>query len=272
MRRKSRLLPSHGVPRSTADAGAAASASPRMWTASSASAAVTMRGGARRSTSSPMALTSRPRSRAAAMTSPALTPLRQHAEQEAAAAHPGHPAAGLEPLQPGPEVGRRPGAERASRPPAPSSRSTARATAQPRGLPPKVLPWLPAERWAPTSSLASSAPMGKPAPSALADERRSGRDALPLVRPHLAGAPQAGLHLVEAEERAGPGGELAGRLQVAGGRLDHAGLALDGLDHEGGGPCRRGPAPAPPGRRRGRAGRRAPAARSRAGTSPGRPP
>src|SRR5690606_6025491 len=56
-----------------------------------------------------------------------------------------------------------------------------------------------------------------------------------LVLEPGAGAADAGLHLVEDEQRAGGGGDGAGGLEVAGRRDDDAVLALDRLDdHHGG--------------------------------------
>ena len=50
----------------------------------------------------------------------------------------------------------------------------------------------------------------------------------------LAGAADAGLHLVEPEQRAVVAGDLAGGGEVRGGRDDHARLALDRLEDDGG--------------------------------------
>ena len=56
-----------------------------------------------------------------------------------------------------------------------------------------------------------------------------------LVREPAAGAADAGLHLVEPEQRAVVGGDPPGGREVAVGRDDDAGLALDRLEEDGGG-------------------------------------
>src|SRR6266702_1492473 len=152
--------------------GAAASAAAKRATASSASAAVRVRAGATRMTSSPMGFTRSPRSRASRATSLAATPssttpssiprprTRVTRPVLASAARPSRSRSAT-------------GSDRSSTPSA-SSRTTASATAHASGLPPKVVPWLPGVRCRPTSSVARSAPMGKPPPSALADDMRSG--------------------------------------------------------------------------------------------------
>ena len=65
------------------------------------------------------------------------------------------------------------------------------------------------------------------------DVGRDGRGEQVVGHPG-ASAPHAGLDLVDDEQGAGAPGQLAGRLQVAGGQFAHARLALDGLDDEGG--------------------------------------
>ena len=108
---------------------------------------------------------------------------------------------------------------------------TARAAAQATGLPPKVVPWLPG-----CSRVAAS-----PRRDAGAD-----RDAAAQALGHgddvgvghrsgepLAGAADAGLHLVEPEQRAVVAGDLAGGGEVVGGRDDHARLALDRFEDDG---------------------------------------
>ncbi len=53
-----------------------------------------------------------------------------------------------------------------------------------------------------------------------------------LVLEPLPGPADAGLHLVEDEERPGRGGDGTGGLEVAGRRDDDAELALDRLDDD----------------------------------------
>ena len=116
-------------------------------------------------------------------------------------------------------------------------RCTASAAAQATGLPPKVVPWLPG--WSRSPRVADG--------DAGADRDAAGqalgqRDDVGATTPGRravgepgAGAADAGLHLVEPQQRAVLVGDLAGGREVAVGRDDDAGLALDRLEHDGGG-------------------------------------
>ena len=95
---------------------------------------------------------------------------------------------------------------------------TASAAAVATGLPPNVVPWLPGCRSVPASPRAMQAPIGMPPPSPLATVTRSGVDAGRQVGEPLARAADAGLHLVDPEQRAVLGGDPAGRGQVVVGR------------------------------------------------------
>ena len=121
----------------------------------------------------------------------------------------------------------------------PSSTSTfsaMRATAQPSGLPPKVLPCSPGFSTPSTSLFESTArDRIEAAGQRLADQGQVGLDALVLLGQQLAGAAEAGLDLVEDQDDVVAGAELARGAQIAGRRDDHARLALDRLDQEGDG-------------------------------------
>ena len=126
--------------------------------------------------------------------------------------------------------------------------STASAAAQATGLPPKVVPWLPGSKNAPAAPVAMVAPIGMPPPRPLARVTMSGGSrqlALGVVGEPATGAADAGLHLVDPQQRAVLGGDPPGGGEVALGRDDHAGLALDRLEHDGRGvvgrPRRRAP-------------------------------
>ena len=150
-----------------------------------------------------MAFTSSPRARACVITSPAATPLQDDAER--ACPRPRTPAtrpAARERLEAGPEP-RRDRVASAPATPAPELRAAPPARRRRRaGCRRRCCRGCPAERCRPTSSVASSAPIGKPPPSALARRHEVGRDAVPLVRPHPPGPAHPGLDLVEAEQRA----------------------------------------------------------------------
>ena len=81
------------------------------------------------------------------------------------------------------------------------------------------------------SPSATQAPIGMPPPRPLARVTTSA-SATGRGEP-LAGAADAGLHLVEPEQRAVVAGDLAGRRRGSGGRDDHARLALDGFEDDG---------------------------------------
>ena len=113
--------------------------------------------------------------------------------------------------------------------------STARAAAQATGLPPKVVPWLPGCSRVAAAPRATVAPIGMPPPRPLARVTTSGAYAVEeLVGEPGAGAADAGLHLVEPEQRAVLVGDALGGGEVAGARDDDAGLALDRLEDDGG--------------------------------------
>ena len=103
------------------------------------------------------------------------------------------------------------------------------------GPPAKVEPWSPgantsARRWPVTS-----APIGRPPPSALAVVIASGVDPDLLVGPQRAGAAHAALDLVEDQRRAVlVAGRARGDEHLLGEHVD-AGLALDRLQQHGGG-------------------------------------
>ena len=85
----------------------------------------------------------------------------------------------------------------------------------------------------PASAVARQAPTGKPPPSALATAMMSGVDAGALIGEQVAGAADAGLHLVEDQQQAVLVAQLAQAAQEARRRHAHAALALDRLDQDG---------------------------------------
>ena len=118
---------------------------------------------------------------------------------------------------------------------------TALPTAMASGLPPKVEPWVPGVMPLAASAVARQAPSGKPPPMPLASAMMSGVDARPFIGEELAGAADAGLHLVEDEQQAVLVAERAELAQELAGDEADAALALDRLDHDrrGLGPDRR---------------------------------
>ncbi len=82
--------------------------------------------------------------------------------------------------------------------------STARAAAQPTGLPPKVEPCWPGPSSSAAGPKARQAPMRQPAAEPLGEGDHVRLDALGLVGEPVPGTPDAGLHLVEDEQRAVP--------------------------------------------------------------------
>ena len=112
--------------------------------------------------------------------------------------------------------------------------STARAAAAASGWPPKVVAWSPGSNASATSARAQQAPMGTPLPSALAIVTTSGRDAEVLEAEPLAGAPEAGLHLVDHEQQAALVAQAAHALEVLGGGRVDAALALHRLEQHRG--------------------------------------
>ena len=113
-----------------------------------------------------------------------------------------------------------------------------------------------------TSARAQHAPIGTPLPSALAMVTTSGCDAEVLEAEPLAGAAEAGLHLVDHEQEPALVAQAAHALEVLGGRGVHAALALHGLEQHRGHRAGR----APPRARRGRPTRRGGSPRAAAGT------
>ena len=116
-----------------------------------------------------------------------------------------------------------------------TSSRVAMAAAQATGLPPNVEPWPPGSQSmtsARATMPASGSPLARPLPmhmmSGSHDLRRS------LARPHPAGAPDAGLHLVDHEQDAVVVAQRPELGQPPGGRDDVAALALDRLDEDGG--------------------------------------
>ena len=113
---------------------------------------------------------------------------------------------------------------------------TASPAAQDSGLPPKVEPCCPAASSAVTSGpKVTRAPIGTPPPSPLARVIASGTTPACWQANHVAGAADPGLDLVDDEERAGLGGQLARRPEVLRVGGDDPALALDRLEDDGGG-------------------------------------
>ena len=82
--------------------------------------------------------------------------------------------------------------------------STASAAAQVTGLPPKVVPCEPGPSRSAAAPKATQAPMRQPAAEPLGQGDDVGLDALGLVGEPVPGAADAGLHLVEHQQRAVP--------------------------------------------------------------------
>ena len=195
----------------------------------SASSRVSTRGGARRTRSGVGPLRMKPRACAAATTaadsgtarvSPIRRPAPRTSVTRGSAARPSRRCA--------PRT-----AACSSRPSFSMVSMTARPAAQATGLPPKVVPWLPGSKRCPAGAEADDGADGDAAAEALRDRDEVGRGLRAVGEP-LAGASQAGLDLVEPQQRTGLGGDGARGRQIAGGRDDDAGLALDRLEHHGG--------------------------------------
>ena len=99
------------------------------------------------------------------------------------------------------------------------------AAAVANGLPPKVEACVPGSKPRATSSLASIAPMGTPPARPLASVTTSGTTRFALERVEGAGAPGAGLDLVEDQDGARVGAGAPQLLQVARRRQVDAALA-----------------------------------------------
>ena len=103
------------------------------------------------------------------------------------------------------------------------------------GLPPNVLPCRPGVSRSAGGADRHAGADRQPAAEPLGQGHDVGGDAVVLVGEKRAGAAHSGLHLVEHQQRAVLGGDLAGGHQVAGGRDDDAALPHDRLqEHRGG--------------------------------------
>ena len=103
-------------------------------------------------------------------------------------------------------------------------------------MPPKVVPCWPAVEQLAGRAEGDAGADRQPAAEPLGQGDHVGLDALGLVGEPGAGAADAGLHLVEDEQRAGGVAGRPGGGQVAGRRRDHAALAQDRLEEHHGGP------------------------------------
>ena len=109
----------------------------------------------------------------------------------------------------------RPAARWSRKPGASTTSSTALPTAMASGLPPKVVPCVPTRHALGGLAVARQAPSGKPPPMPLAIAMMSGVTPGPLVGEELAGAADAGLHLVEDQQQAVLVAELRASAQAA---------------------------------------------------------
>ena len=110
--------------------------------------------------------------------------------------------------------------------------STALPTAMASGLPPKVEPWVPARHALGRLGGGQAGAEREAAADALGERHDVGRDARPLIGEELAGAADAGLHLVEDQQQAVLVAERAELAQELAGDQADAALALDRLDHD----------------------------------------
>ena len=196
---------------------------------------VTTSGGARRRASGATGLTMKPASRASAATAGAMLVGQGDRAQEA-----GAPDAGdlrvAEREDPPLRGARRPRRAWSSSPSDAMVSSTASPAAQASGLPPKVEPCMPGgEHRAHRRAEGHEGTDRHAAAEALGQGHRVGHDAGLLEGEPRAGAADAGLHLVEDEQRPDLAGDLAGRAQVGRATGPHARLALDRLEDQGGG-------------------------------------
>ena len=125
-------------------------------------------------------------------------------------------------------------AARATRPSRSTTPSTAFAAAHASGLPTYVPPWSPRLTVFATCLGTHERAHRKAAADALAERHRVRRHAVVLPGEPVAGAADAGLDLVEDQERAVLAAELAQAGEVAGRRDVDAALALHRLDDERG--------------------------------------
>ena len=111
--------------------------------------------------------------------------------------------------------------------------SVATATAQASGLPPNVLPCV-ARGSGPCAVPPSDRAHRQAAANGFRQRDDIGHDAGMLEAEPLAGAPEAGLNLVDDEHGASGIAAFAQRLQVLACGGMHAALALNGFDHDSG--------------------------------------
>ena len=103
------------------------------------------------------------------------------------------------------------------------------------GLPPKVEPWVPAVMPLRGLGGGKAGADREAAAERLGERHDVGRDAGALIGEQLAGAADAGLHLVEDQQQAVLVAELAQRPQELRRHHAHAALAHDRLDQDRGG-------------------------------------
>ena len=127
---------------------------------------------------------------------------------------------------------------RSKNPVASITSSTALATAMASGLPPKVLPWLPARQRAGGLLLGEARADGKAAAQPLGRRHDVGLDAGPFMGEELAGAAHAALDLVEEQQQAVFVADGAQALQIFARGRAQAAFALHRLDQDRGGLAR----------------------------------
>ena len=110
------------------------------------------------------------------------------------------------------------------------SSSATSAAAHATGPPAKVEPWSPGWKTSARRGPVTSAPIGRPPPSAFAVVIASGTTPVCSIGPEGPGPAHAGLDLVEDERRAGAVASLARRPQQLGGQWQHAALPLNRLE------------------------------------------
>ena len=112
--------------------------------------------------------------------------------------------------------------------------SVALTAARASGWPPKVEPWSPGPNAAATSARAQQAPDRHAVAQRLGHRHHVGLEALGLEGEPVPGAAEAGLHLVEHEQRVALGAQRPHRAQVVRARDHDAALALERLEQDGG--------------------------------------